>query len=52
VYSTKIGFIYAYHDPNYPGKFFLIDGQQRITTLYLLLIALYKEQPDRWNEFK
>ncbi len=52
VYSTKIGFIYAYHDPNYPGKFFLIDGQQRITTLYLLLIALYKEQPDRWFEFK
>lgn len=51
VYSTKIGFIYAYHDPNYPGKFFLIDGQQRITTLYLLLIALYKKQPDRWNEF-
>lgn len=52
VYSTKIGFIYAYHDSNYPSKVFLIDGQQRITTLYLLLIALYKKQPDRWNEFK
>lgn len=52
MYSTKIGFIYAYHDPNYPGKFFLIDGQQRITTLYLLLIALYKQQPQRWIEFQ
>ena len=40
-FSTRIGFIYAYHDPTYAGKFFLIDGQQRITTLYLLLTALY-----------
>lgn len=52
MYCTKIGFIYAYHDPNYPGKFFLIDGQQRITTLYLLLIALYKKQPERWTDFR
>lgn len=42
-YSLKIGFIYAYHDNEYPGKFFLIDGQQRLTTLYLLLFALYKK---------
>lgn len=46
VYSTlqfkqKMGFIYAYHDKQLPGQFFLIDGQQRITTLYLLLLILY-----------
>lgn len=40
-HATQIGFIYAYHDRDYAGKFFLIDGQQRITTLYLLLLALY-----------
>lgn len=37
---SNIGFIYAYEDPQYLGKFFLIDGQQRITTLYLLILAL------------
>jgi uncharacterized protein with ParB-like and HNH nuclease domain len=41
-HHLKLGFIYAYHDPFFPGKFFLIDGQQRLTTLYLLLLALYK----------
>ena len=51
-FSTKIGFIYAYHDPEYPGKFFLIDGQQRITTLYLLLLALYKRQPEKHDIFR
>ena len=40
-FSTRIGFIYAYHDSTYEGKFFLIDGQQRITTLFLLLLSLY-----------
>ncbi|NDW11924.1 DUF262 domain-containing protein [Bacteroides sp. 214] len=42
-HATQIGFIYAYHDVEYAGKFFLIDGQQRITSLYLLLLALYKK---------
>lgn len=42
VHSTRIGFIYAYHSPDYPGKFFLIDGQQRLTTIFLLLLAAYK----------
>ena len=51
-FSMKIGFIYAYHDFDYPGKFFLIDGQQRITTLYLLLLALYSKQKDRWDYFR
>lgn len=41
--NLKIGFIYAYHDSEYAGKLFLIDGQQRFTTLYLLLLAIYCE---------
>ena len=43
VHSTRIGFIYAYHSPDYPGKYFLIDGQQRITTIFLLLLCAYKK---------
>lgn len=35
----NLGFLYAYHDVNYPGHCFLIDGQQRLTTLLLLLLA-------------
>ncbi len=38
--SYNIGFIYAYQDDEYPGYMFLIDGQQRFTTLYLLLLAI------------
>ncbi len=38
--SSNIGFIYAYSDQQYDGRYFLIDGQQRITTLYLLLLLL------------
>lgn len=41
-YNTRIGFIYAYHNPEYEGSFFLIDGQQRMTTIYLLLLSAYK----------
>ncbi|MFT6835508.1 MAG: hypothetical protein ACJA0H_001548 [Francisellaceae bacterium] len=39
-YSSNIGFIYAYSDQQYDGRYFLIDGQQRITTLYLVLLLL------------
>lgn len=39
-YSANIGFIYAYSDEQYSGRYFLIDGQQRVTTLYLLLLVL------------
>ncbi|QNN43648.1 DUF262 domain-containing protein [Pedobacter roseus] len=40
-HKTKMGFVYAYHDKEMPGKFFLIDGQQRLTTFYLVLLAIY-----------
>lgn len=43
-FHLKLGFIYAYYDREYPGKFFLIDGQQRITSLYLLLLYLTTQQ--------
>lgn len=43
VHPTRIGFIYAYHSPDFPGRFFLIDGQQRLTTIFLLLLASYKK---------
>lgn len=39
-FSSNIGFIYAYNDPEYVGKYFLIDGQQRTTTIYLMLLAV------------
>ncbi len=45
-FSTNIGFLYAYHDPTYSGKLFLIDGQQRITTLMLVLLAAYCDGTD------
>lgn len=51
LYNTKIGFVYAYHDNEYAGKFFLIDGQQRFTTLYLLLLAVYVKN-DKAVDFK
>lgn len=38
--TINVGFIYAYFDPTYYGQFFLIDGQQRFTTLYLLMLNL------------
>lgn len=39
-HSSNIGFIYAYSDQQYEGRYFLIDGQQRVTTLYLVLLLL------------
>lgn len=46
-YNTQVGFIYAYHDSSYAGKLFLIDGQQRLTTLSLLLLAAYCENSNQ-----
>jgi uncharacterized protein with ParB-like and HNH nuclease domain len=48
---ANIGFIYAYDDPHYIGNYFLIDGQQRLTTTYLLLLAL-SILSGRTEEFK
>lgn len=36
----NIGFIYAYFDRSIPSRFFLVDGQQRLTTIYLVLAVL------------
>jgi len=45
---SNIGFIYAYSgDGDVSDKYFLIDGQQRMTTMYLLLLAMsIKEQKE------
>lgn len=39
-YATNVGFVYAYCDADLPGQYFLIDGQQRLTSLYLTLLAV------------
>lgn len=52
VFHQKLGFIYAYHDRDYAGKFFLIDGQQRITTLFLMLLSLYKSIDRKTDDFR
>lgn len=38
-----LGFIYAYNDKDYAYKYFLIDGQQRMTSIYLLLLACHQK---------
>lgn len=51
--SSNIGFIYAYSDSDYPGSIFLIDGQQRFTTIYLTLLVLAANGDDQnLNNFK
>lgn len=50
-FSCNIGFIYAYNDPEYTGKYFLIDGQQRLTTIYLLLLVLASEEATFRDKF-
>jgi len=52
-HSTNIGFIYAYSDPQYEGRYFLIDGQQRITTIFLtlLLLASRVNNASEFNKF-
>lgn len=50
-YNTSIGFIYAYSDFEYPDKYFLIDGQQRLTTIYLLLVAIASEDDNFKSQF-
>lgn len=36
----NVGFLYAYYDPEVPERYFLIDGQQRFTTIYLTMAIL------------
>jgi uncharacterized protein with ParB-like and HNH nuclease domain len=50
--STNIGFIYAYENEQLPGYYFLIDGQQRLTTIYLLLLALTSEHIQNRTKFE
>lgn len=50
-FSSNIGFIYAYNDEQYSGKYFLIDGQQRITTIYLILLVLATKNQELKNKF-
>ena len=51
-FNTRVGFIYAYHDRTLVGQYYLIDGQQRITTIFLILLALYRrsEHPERFRK--
>lgn len=51
-FTTNIGFIYAYNDEQYVGKYFLIDGQQRITTIYLILLVLASQQKELAERFR
>ena len=51
-FACNIGFIYAYNDPEYSGKYFLIDGQQRLTSIYLILLVLASEKQDFRDKFE
>lgn len=52
-FNTRIGFIYAYYDASDSRILYLIDGQQRITTLFLLLLAAYVKGGDEYcREFR
>ena len=51
-YASNIGFIYAYNDEQYQGKYFLIDGQQRITTIYLILLVLSNKEESLKSKFQ
>ena len=48
-HSSNIGFIYAYCDPQYEGRYFLIDGQQRVTTIFLLMLLLASRTTNKLN---
>lgn len=37
-----LGFIYAYNNRDYVYKYFLVDGQQRMTTIFLILLACHQ----------
>ena len=45
----NVGFIYAYSDPEMPDRYVLIDGQQRMTTLFLIILALSVKEKQQDN---
>lgn len=47
----NVGFIYAYFDPGLAGRFMLIDGQQRMTTFFLILLCLSAKE-NKQDQFK
>lgn len=46
-----LGFIYAYNDKDYVYKYFLVDGQQRMTTIFLLLLACHQKIGKKLPEY-
>ncbi|MBL1214780.1 MAG: DUF262 domain-containing protein [Ignavibacteriae bacterium] len=46
-----LGFIYAYRSKDIAFKYFLVDGQQRMTTIFILLISLYKILKKEFPEY-
>lgn len=40
-----LGVLYGYHDPADANRMYLIEGQQPLTTMYLLLGMLYRRTP-------
>jgi uncharacterized protein with ParB-like and HNH nuclease domain len=46
-----LGFIYAYNDRDYVYKYILVDGQQRMTTIFLLLLACYSKLGKKLPEY-
>jgi hypothetical protein len=51
-YSSNIGFIYAYCDEELVGRYFIIDGQQRITTIFLMLLCLSNRNESLRSRFR
>jgi hypothetical protein len=51
-HATNVGFIYAYCDADLPGQYALIDGQQRLTTIYLALLATATRDPGLKERFR
>jgi hypothetical protein len=46
-----LGFIYAFKDKDYAYRYFLVDGQQRITSVYLLLLVCYQKSGKKFPAY-
>ncbi|MCE1187627.1 MAG: DUF262 domain-containing protein [Ignavibacteria bacterium] len=46
-----LGFIYGYNEREFPNQLFLVDGQQRLTTMVLLILAGYKIQQKKMPNY-